>query len=125
MASRTDFFGATAHCEIAFPSQVRGKTVAGDPIRITFDAASRGCGTREAFDPDRNRNVFKLESLLTVFHADDRRPRWMKALMGFSGGRLPQDIPKPGGRVAKRLLENYGPGPLQSFRTRTVPSSAR
>lgn len=118
------YFSATAECEVQFPvgparNDFFGEDVAaaqyvqfGPPMKVVFASAARGCAQTTLYDDDRNRKVYKLESLLTLFHADDARPEWMKALMDFTSNMRLASLPKPVNTLASKLLSKYGPGSI-------------
>lgn len=119
---RVDHFTASATCQVTLPlngGDLDGLDIAGaedDPrlatFEVSFDTAARGCATTAAFDPDRDRNVYRLTSLLTVFHSDDTRPSWLQAVESLTGGISPEQLPRPVSDLAARLVQHYGPGSI-------------
>ncbi len=113
---RIDYFSAQATCEVTFPvdRDTSLEEAIGETINIAFiDYSSRGCATAaSAFDPERERNVSSLESLLTFFHANDDRPRWVRAVQRLAGDAMPPELPRPARGIAVRLLARYGPGSI-------------
>lgn len=113
---RTDYFSARATCEATFPvdRETPLDEAVGETINIAFiDHSWRGCATAASeFDPERDRNVSSLESLLTFFHSNDDRPRWVRGIQRLAGDAMPPELPRPTRRIAARLLAQYGPGSI-------------
>ena len=108
-----DFHRASATCEIVFPNEradVRGRGTS--RMRIEFRTAARACRSSQVFDPDRDRQIIRLESELAFFYADDERPAWLRGVMRLSGGRLPNEFPTAFTAPVGRLLGRYGPGTI-------------
>jgi hypothetical protein len=108
---QVDYLSATASCRISFTSDQASVRQA-NTIHVGFGIAARGCGKTTAFDEDRNRNVYQLQSVMTLFHADDKRPAWLRALQKLSRGATPTELKPPVDTMAMRLLQNYGPGSI-------------
>jgi hypothetical protein len=112
---RVDYFSARATCEVTFPvdRETSLAEAAGQTINVAFATAARGCNTAASvFDPERERNVASLRSLLTFFHADDERPSWVRAIQNLVGDATPPELPRPARGIASRMLARYGPGSI-------------
>lgn len=103
---RVSYFSASAQCEVTF---IDGPIT--DSFTVPFYRAARACADYQLFDPDRERQVLRLESLVTLFHSDDRRPGWMKRVMALRGLQS-EKLPRPISRLAAKWLEDYGPGSI-------------
>jgi len=122
-AERVDYFQARANCQVRFPAQ-KGRSVAeapGELLEVSFPKAARGCATDEAFDPDRNRQVYRLSSLLTFFHADDERPAWVRSIQTLTRGATPPELPGPLRGLAGRILREYGAGSITVIQDENRP----
>src|SRR5262245_54562304 len=117
---RMDYFGATASCEVRYLANGNHPSVA---IPIAFTSASRGCASVPFFDQDRNREILKLRSLLTYFHADDNRPQWaafLARVVGNDPARI-AGLPRPINALAASLMQRYGPGDITVYQDENRP----
>jgi hypothetical protein len=107
-------FRASAQCEVEFPKRTgNGELESQATLEIPFNHAARACADyQRVFDPDLGRWVKELDSRLTVFHADDRRPAWLRWVMEVAGADSPARLPRPVAPLAARMLQDYGPGSI-------------
>ena len=109
--SRLDYLSADASCLISFTSD-RNSMNHLNTVPVIFPVAARGCGTIPDYDTALNKQVSKLDSVLTFFHADDNRPSWLSLVDRLTNRGDPQELPRPAGALARRLLQSYGPGSI-------------
>jgi hypothetical protein len=110
---RVDYFTARATSEVTFPIDKTTplEVAEGQTVNIAFSHAMRGCSTEAVgFDSAQERNVARLESLMTWFHADDERPGWVRNVQLLARDATPPEVPRGLRGIAATLIARYGPG---------------